>query len=177
MTYGETMKHALLLALAGLCLAVGMGEASAQSPREIDWLELMPPEDLAALQAMGEIDHGGYDESAPAPPTNDAMTSTRTVAKMDGAKGKIPGYVVPVAFDDKGRITEMFLVPYFGACIHMPPPPPNQIIYIKPKTPLPAGQIWDPYWAIGTVRIAMTENDMALSAYSMELDRLELFTE
>jgi hypothetical protein len=171
------MKKFLLPALMAITLAAGIGPAAAQSTREIDWLELMPPEDLAALQAMGEIDHGGFDESGPALPPNDAMTSTRTVAKMDGAKGKIPGYVVPVAFDDKGRITELFLVPYFGACIHMPPPPPNQIIHIRPKTPLPAGQIWDAYWAVGTVRIAMTENDMALSAYSMDLDRLEVIEE
>jgi len=171
------MKKFLLPVLMAITLAVGIAPAAAQSAREIDWLELMPPEDLAALQAMGEIDHGGFDESGPALPLNDAMTSTRTVAKMDGAKGKIPGYVVPVAFDDKGRITELFLVPYFGACIHMPPPPPNQIIHIKPKTPLPAGQIWDAYWAVGTVRIALTENDMALSAYSMDLDRLEVIEE
>jgi len=177
MNHGETMKKYLLPALLAFYLAAGIGDAAAQAPREIDWLELMPPEDLAALQAMGEIDHSGYGEDAAAGPMNDAMTSTKTVAKMNGAKGKIPGYVVPVAFDDRGRITELFLVPYFGACIHMPPPPPNQIIHIKPKTPLPAGQIWDAYWAVGTVRIAMTENDMALSAYSMDLDRLELFSE
>jgi hypothetical protein len=177
MTHGETMKKYLLTALVALYLATGIGDAAAQAPREIDWLELMPPEDLAALQAMGEIDHGGMGENAPAPPPNDAMTSTKTVPTMNGARGKIPGYVVPVAFDDKGRITELFLVPYFGACIHMPPPPPNQIIHIKPKSPLPAGNIWDAYWAVGTVRIAMTENDMALSAYSMDLDRLEVIEE
>lgn len=171
------MKKYLLPALLAITLAVGIAPAAAESPREIDWLELMPPEDIAALEAMGEIDHGGFGESAPAPPPNDAMTSTKTVVRMNGAKGKIPGYVVPVAFDDNGRITELFLVPYFGACIHMPPPPPNQIIHIKPKKPLPAGQIWDAYWAIGTVRVAMTENDMALSAYSMDLDRLEVIAE
>ena len=164
------MRKYLLPALLALHLVVGFGDASAQSPREIDWLELMPPEDLAALEAMGEVDHSGAAMSQ-------AMTSSRTVAKMDGAKGRIPGYVVPVSFDDRGRITELFLVPYFGACIHMPPPPPNQIIHIKPERPLPAGQIWDAFWAIGTVRIAMTENDMAQSAYSMDLDRLELIAE
>jgi len=163
----------MMKALRNACLAAFLAAASvaqAQAPREIDWLELMPPEDLKALEAMGEIDHGGVMQ-------NDALTSTKTVAKMNGARGKIPGYIVPVTFDDRGRITELFLVPYFGACIHMPAPPPNQIIYIKPKKPLPPSQIWDAYWAIGTVRIAKTENEMALSAYSLDLERLEIIDE
>ena len=85
--------------------------------------------------------------------------------------------MVPVAFDDQGRVTELFLVPYFGACIHVPPPPPNQIVYIKPSKPVAAGEIWDAYWAIGTLHIASTQNDMAHSAYSMDLDKLEIVTE
>ncbi|PZO10479.1 MAG: DUF3299 domain-containing protein [Lysobacteraceae bacterium] len=164
---------AMMKILMNACLAAFFAAASvaqAQTPREIDWLELMPPEDLKALEAMGEIDHGGVMQ-------NEALTSTKTVAKMNGAKGKIPGYIVPVTFDDRGHITELFLVPYFGACIHLPPPPPNQIIYIKPRKALPPSQIWDAYWAIGTVRIAKTENEMALSSYSMDLERIEIIDE
>lgn len=164
------MNRVIRLLAAALLLVTCI--AQADGPREIDWLELMPPEDLEALAAMGELDHSGASVDM-----QSALTSAKTVVAMNGVKGKLPGYVVPVAFDEKGRITELFLVPYFGACIHMPPPPPNQIIYIKPKKPLDAGQIWDAYWAIGTVRIAMTQNDMAQSAYSMELDRLELIDE
>jgi hypothetical protein len=156
--------------LAGSLLLAG-SFAQAAGPREIDWLELMPPEDLKAIESMGEIDHsGGVDLES-------ALTSARTVAAVDGIKGRLPGYVVPVSFDDQGRITELFLVPYFGACIHMPPPPPNQIIYIKPSKPVAAGEIWDAYWAIGTLRIASTRNDMAHSAYSMDLEKLEIISE
>lgn len=145
--------------------------AAAAGTRELDWLDLMPPEDLKALEALAELDHsGGVDLAS-------VMTSTKTVAAMNGVKGKLPGYVVPVAFDEKGRITELFFVPYFGACIHLPPPPPNQIIHIKPRQPLDAGQVWDAYWAFGTVRIAHSSNDVAKSAYSMDLDKLELITE
>jgi hypothetical protein len=139
--------------------------------REIDWLELLPPEDLKALEEMPEVDHTGQ-MTMP-----QAMTSTKTVAAMDGVKGKVPGYLVPIAFDDNQRVTEMFLVPYFGACVHVPPPPPNQLIYIKPENPVELGNLWDAYWVHGTVRAGLTENAMATAAYTLELDRLELIEE
>lgn len=163
------MRAMIRIWLAAWSLTAAAAQAAA--PREIDWLELMPPEDLKAIESMGEIDHsGGVDLES-------ALTSTRTVAAIDGRKGKLPGYVVPVAFDDQGRVTELFLVPYFGACIHVPPPPPNQIVYIKPSKPVAAGEIWDAYWAIGTLHIASTQNAVAHSAYSMDLDQLEVITE
>lgn len=139
--------------------------------REIDWLELLPPEDLKALEEMPEIDHEGQMQM-PA-----VMSSTKTVAAMDGVRGKVPGYLVPIAFDDRQRVTEMFLVPYFGACVHVPPPPPNQLIYIRPRNPIELGNLWDAYWVHGTVRASLVENAMAISAYAMELDRLELIEE
>lgn len=139
--------------------------------REIDWLELLPPEDLKALEAMPEIDHAG-DMTMP-----EVMSSTRTVAAMNGVRGKVPGYLVPISFDANQRITELFLVPYFGACIHVPPPPPNQLIFIRPENPIELGNLWDAYWVHGTVRIDLTENAIAKSAYTLELERLELIEE
>lgn len=145
--------------------------AAESGAREIDWLELLPPEDLKALEAMPEIDHAG-DMTMP-----EVMTSTRTVSAMHGVSGKVPGYLVPISFDENQRVTEMFLVPYFGACIHVPPPPPNQLIFIRPENPIELGNLWDAYWVHGTVKIDLTENAMATSAYTMTLDRLELIEE
>jgi hypothetical protein len=139
--------------------------------REIDWLELLPPEDLKALTEMAEVDHTGQMEMP------QAISSVKTVAAMNGARGKVPGYLVPIAFDENQRVTEMFLVPYFGACVHVPPPPPNQLIYIKPENPIELGNLWDAYWVHGTVRSSLTENAMATAAYSLDLDRLELIEE
>lgn len=144
---------------------------SATDVREIDWLELLPPEDLKALEAMPEVAHDGQMQMP------QVMSSTKTVAAMDGVRGKVPGYLVPLAFDENQRVTEFFLVPYFGACIHVPPPPPNQLIYIKPKNPIEIGNLWDAYWVHGTVRASLVQNAMATAAYSMQLDRLELIQE
>lgn len=145
-----------------------VSRADAGGVREIDWLELLPPEDLAALEAMPEIDHTG-EMVMP-----EVMTSTRTVAAMDGVRGRIPGYLVPIAFNEQQQVTEMFLVPYFGACIHVPPPPPNQLVFIRPENPIELGNLWDAYWVHGTLRIDLTENAMATSAYTLELERLEI---
>ena len=52
---------------------------------------------------------------------------------MGDVEGRIPGFVVPLKTTEDIRILEFFLVPYYGACIHVPPPPPNQIIHVKYK--------------------------------------------
>lgn len=174
-----------LAALLGLALLLPLARAaepaigtrpdvSAADPggaREIDWLELLPPEDLEALMAMPEIDHTG-EMVMP-----EVMSSTRTVARMNGVRGRIPGYLVPIAFNEEQQVTEMFLVPFFGACIHVPPPPPNQLVFIRPENPIELGNLWDAYWVHGTLRIDLTENAMATSAYTLELERLELIEE
>ena len=49
---------------------------------------------------------------------------------LDGKRVHIGGYVVPLDFDAT-RVKEFLLVPFVGACIHVPPPPANQIVYVK----------------------------------------------
>lgn len=136
---------------------------------EIDWLALLPPDEIKMFEDMASapMSHFG---SGPA----NSFTSERVVEAMDGVKGKIGGYIVPLSVDEKGRMIDMFLVPYFGACIHMPPPPPNQIVYIKPEEPMPMTEIWDAYWVHGTLRTARQKNRVATAAYTLEVERFEL---
>ncbi len=49
---------------------------------------------------------------------------TPDVKALDGADVRISGYIVPLE-DGMDQATEFLLVPTNGACIHMPPPPPN----------------------------------------------------
>lgn len=134
----------------------------AEEFREIDWLELMPPEEVEALERMVEsIDHSGMGSM-------EQFGSDATVAAMDGARGKMVGYIVPISISPRNEIIEFFLVPYFGACIHVPPPPPNQIIHVRPERPMPMIEIWDPYWVEGTVRIRKIENTMAKASYAID---------
>lgn len=153
--------------LFSLSLMCGVTASAAASLEEIDWLDLIPADELAALENMPplDIDHSG---STPAP----VLGSARTVPTMDGVRGRLPGYIVPLAADDKNRVTEFFLVPYYGACIHVPPPPGNQIVHVKPAQPIANVEIWNPYWIEGTLHIRATSNDVAQASYAFDANRV-----
>ena len=157
-------KSALwLLGLLALPLA-------AQSEvRELEWLDLMPEEEFSAwLEDTAQIDHSSLFMSEP-------FQSFRTMPELDGIQARIPGFVVPIETDGRGNLKEFFLVPYFGACIHVPPPPANQIIYGRLQEPIPMVNIWDAFWMEGTLNIEEITNDTAASAYTMTVSRLELY--
>ena len=121
-------------------LLLGASLVHAADLPETDWLELMPKSDQLALEQMPEIDHdspeaqgtftdkGGLKQSEGLPAV---MYSTKTVASMNGKTIRLGGYPVPLESDAKGRSTLFFLVPYPGACIHVPPPPPNQLVLVR----------------------------------------------
>ncbi len=154
------------LMAAALCCLVG---AALADVRELEWLELMPEEEATAwFEESAQIDHSGF--SAP-----ESFQSFRTIPELDGQKVRIPGFVVPIETDGEGRLLEFFLVPYFGACIHVPPPPANQIIYGRLEDPIPMVNIWDAFWMEGTLNVEDVSNDTADSAYTMDVTRLELY--
>jgi hypothetical protein len=104
-----------------------------------------------------------------------ALTSINVRSEFDKQKVRLPGFIVPITTDQNHRVTAFFLVPYFGACIHMPPPPPNQIIYAEFKEGINGNSIYDPFWIEGTLHTSLTENDMATSAYTFTVDKVELY--
>ena len=83
---------------------------------------------------------------------------------------------MPLEFDEKQNVTSFFLVPYFGACIHVPPPPPNQIIYVTGASNLRADMIYSPFWITGTITTDSISHDLANAAYSMTADKVEEYT-
>ena len=69
-------------------------------------------------------------------------------AALDGQTIRLPGYLLPLEFSGK-RVTEFLLVPWVGACIHTPPPPPNQIVYVKTSKPFDMAGVFQPIWVTG----------------------------
>lgn len=96
-----------------------------------------------------------------------------TVDELNGEYVRIPGYVVPFDFSSKLRWKEFLFVPYMGACIHSPPPPPNQIVLVRADPPVRVKDIWAPYWIEGTLSTEKTENDLGDTAYSMRMSSIE----
>ena len=74
--------------------------------------------------------------------------------KLMGKPVKIPGYAVPIEGDGGfDYISEFLLVPVFGMCIHVPPPPPNQVIFVEMKEPVPFEELLDAIWLYGVLEI------------------------
>lgn len=162
--------------------------------RVVDWTELIPKDDLNALltppEFVMEIEDGSVEDQI-LNTTNSAMNidlgdkneyknaliSTRIIEAMDGEYIEIPGFIVPVGYDDKQIVTSFFLVPYFGACLHMPPPPPNQIIYIEIDQGFALDVFYEPVVISGQLSTKLFENQIATSAYTMTMDKIRLYYE
>ncbi|WIO73829.1 DUF3299 domain-containing protein [Porticoccaceae bacterium LTM1] len=107
----------------------------------------------------------------------EVLTSTKTVAELNNTEVKISGFIVPLEFNDDMVVTEFFLVPYFGACIHVPPPPPNQLIYVTMEVGIVLDSIYDPFWVTGKLMTKGKMNDMGFAAYTLEASSVELYKE
>ena len=160
---------------------------SHAEPPELDWLELMPREDQKALEAMPEISHetpeaagtfgqqGGLKQQARDLPA--VMYSKNTVARLDGKQVRMGGYPVPLESDAEGKSTLLFLVPYPGACIHVPPPPPNQIVLVRYPEGIVLDDIYAPLWVDGTLHIEPVENELADAVYALDATSVRLVEE
>ena len=71
---------------------------------------------------------------------------------LNGKVVKIPGYLIPLHYEAR-EIKEFMLVPYIGACIHVPPPPANQLVYVISDLSWENDFIWDPMWITGEISI------------------------
>ena len=174
----------LRLAAVSLLLCCSLVQAE---PRELDWLELMPREDQKALEAMPEISHetpeaagtfgqqGGLKQQARDLPA--VMYSKKTVARLDGKEVRLGGYPVPLESDAEGKSTLLFLVPYPGACIHVPPPPPNQIVLVRYPEGIVLDDIYAPLWVDGTLHIEPVENELADAVYALDATSVRLVEE
>ena len=183
----KTLSVALYLTLvASISSAVLPGSVSAAEVTTIEWTDLMPEEDLKALQQMPEVQH---DYSQPSPFDDNyqgddpvarqwqqILNSAKVVEKYNNTKVRVPGFIVPLEFDSEQNVTSFFLVPYFGACIHVPPPPPNQIIFVSGAKNLKADMIYSPFWISGTLTTEVMTHDLGQSAYSIKADTIEEYT-
>jgi len=156
----------------------------------IQWTDLLPQDEIDILSNppsyINDIEDGSAEDQLGGSMNNSivvemedryqqALVSTRVKSEMDGRAVRIPGFIVPIEFNGEQTITEFFLVPYFGACLHMPPPAPNQIIYVKSATGLKLEALYYPFWISGDLKASLVENDMATAAYSMEMDSYETY--
>lgn len=106
-----------------------------------------------------------------------------TNKELDGKVVRIPGYLLPLEFDEN-KVTEFFLVPYVGACIHTPPPPPNQIVHVSVEGGYTSfGDLYTPIWVDGIIRSEQKNSNLSYvdgaadipSGYMIDAINIELY--
>ncbi len=173
-------------------LALNCSFAAEAQYNTIEWIDLLPPDDLEALlnppEYLTEIEDGSPEDSIQSRLKNKANTnvndryqqalrSEKIVTTMDGKKIRIPGFIVPLEFENEEMVIQFFFVPFFGACLHLPPPPPNQIILVNFPKGVPLKSLYTPFWISGELQTSLVEKDMATAAYSMTMDLYEVYRE
>lgn len=186
----DSLIRTLALATALVLPVRALLAADASEYREVEWVELIPDEDLAALllppQWLTDIDDGSSlddpalfgtreQESEADRRYREALQSTAVRGELANQKVRIPGFIVPLNHDDQRRVIEFFLVPYMGACLHLPPPPPNQIIHVDYEPGLALDSLWEPYWIEGVLEIKTVSHFLGEAAYAIDAQKLEIY--
>ena len=155
--------------IAGLLSAPAWAaeDPDAGAAREITWDDLLPE---GWVPPTVSVDHF-FD---PAPPQPVDMADVPVVAELDGQRIKLPGYLVPLAMEGE-KLKDFLMVPYFGACIHVPPPPPNQIVFVSLPEAVFVEDPYGPHWVTGVMHTASSSTELADAAYSLTGELVEVF--
>ncbi|NQD91612.1 DUF3299 domain-containing protein [Pseudomonas sp. CrR25] len=166
------MSRPLLVSLL-LTLAAPLWAAEV---RELTWSELVPadaPPQTAApmpVHDLSQLADALAAESAPA--AKQQTPAAPVVVALDGQAVKLPGYIVPLDVTDEGRVTEFLLVPYFGACIHVPPPPSNQIVHVTSELGVLLDALYQPFWIEGPLQVEPSSSELAEAGYQMQAEKI-----
>ena len=92
---------------------------------------------------------------------------------LHGAYIRMPGFIVPLEIGAEG-VSEFVLVPYQGACIHTPPPPPNQLVLVQSITPWPSDDFWQAVWVEGRMGTQLVTTDIAQTGYALTAEHIDM---
>ena len=143
-----------------------------EAPKQLRWDDLVPKgwSPMDEYRKAHPMLEGDSPEGMQA--MRDIWDNAPTLKTLDGQSVKLPGYVVPLdAVQDAMR--EFLLVPYFGACIHSPPPPANQIVYVVPATPAKGLRAMEVVWVTGVMTAKKGDSMMGASGYRIERASIE----
>lgn len=161
-------------ASSGLSQAELTAEPAAKDGeyRELSWDDLIPadwaPDKLMADYSADELTDEDPRAQKLMAKLKQLWKEAPVVPALDGARVKLPGFVVPLEADAES-VREFLLVPYYGACIHVPPPPANQTVMVRT---LPdgayTGQLFDAVWVTGTLHVKPVSSDLAEAGYTLD---------
>lgn len=168
------MPRALLALLMMVTLPLWAAE-----PRDLAWSEMIPPDappevpNMTPLHDLSKMSDALAAEAAPA--AKQDLPDAPVVKALDGQQIRLPGYIVPLEVSEEGRTTDFLLVPYFGACIHVPPPPSNQIVHVKSEVGVKLDELYQPYWVEGPMQVKPSTSELADAGYQMEAEKIYVY--
>ncbi|WP_299692716.1 DUF3299 domain-containing protein [uncultured Vibrio sp.] len=168
------MKHILFIASLIMAtfssVSLAANQVRYENMVEIEWLDLIPESERSHVsdETLAALDHRAN--------VAQQVLVGSVRPELNGSNVKIPGFVIPLEGDSES-ISEFLLVPFYGACIHVPPPPPNQIIYVKFEKGAPTKDLWDIVYITGTLKAeTVISDDIGVeSGYSIEGANLEIY--
>lgn len=162
------------------CAALAPALAAQPSFRTIGWDDLLPGD----WDPWAEFQDSGVDlrrlpdddprAAAALQRLRKVWDDAPLVAALNGAAVRLPGYVVPLEETVKG-MRELLLVPHFGACIHTPPPPSNQIVHVRLGQPSKSLSTMDTVWISGRLQVARATTVHGVSGYALAGERVERY--
>ena len=148
----------------------------AAEPKELTWSEMIPPDappEAPDMTPLHDLSQMGDMETAPA--AKQDLPNAPVVPALDGQLIRLPGYIVPLEVSEDGRTTDFLLVPYFGACIHVPPPPSNQNVHVTSKEGVKLDELYQPYWIVGAMQVKASTSELADAGYQMDAQKIVVY--
>ena len=170
-------KSVMTRALLALLLLVATPLWAAQ-PKELTWSEMIPPDatpEVPDMTPMHDLSQLGNLDPEATPAAKQDLPNAPVVPALNGQNVRLPGYIVPLEVNEDGRTTEFLLVPYFGACIHVPPPPSNQIVHVTSKVGVKLEELYQPYWIEGAMQVKPSTSELADAGYQMDAQKIYVY--
>ena len=166
---------AWLVVLAGL--SAGCDDRASPAAVAIKWQDLMPT-DYRPNATLAQIDVAKWADNDPqAVALMDQLRAewqnAPLVERFNGQMVRLAGYVVPLETDGTA-LKEFLLVPYYGACIHVPPPPPNQTVFVRAKDGLSVRRLFDTVAVTGRFNTERRAGELADAGYVLDATAIEL---
>lgn len=160
-------RRTVLTAL-GAFLATPTG-VLAEEYLDLEWTDLLPEGQPAIPPVIQEmIQHDGPSLANQQPPSQGVRTD------WNGKIVRLPGFIVPIDYSGTG-VTAFILVPFVGACVHVPPPPANQLVFVTTQEPYEGSGLFEPVNVIGMFGTASTSTQIADIAYALSAEHIEPF--
>lgn len=155
--------------LAAIAATLATRPAMAEAIVDLAWTDLLPENEAASAippSLRGVLEHEQSDLAAQQPVSSGVRTD------WNGQTVRMNGFIVPVDYSGTG-VSAFILVPYVGACVHVPPPPANQLVFVTTARPWESDGLFEPVTVTGMFGTASTSTQLADIGYALSADRIQ----